>query len=184
MSETFRYPADAGELLVVVNDDDEIVGYERKDRCHDGRGILHRAISAYLVTPENQVLIQRRSERKRLWPLFWSNSCCGHPGPGEESLGAALRRVREELGVSTSLEFAFKYRYEAAFGSAGSENEYCYVYLGLAKPLTDVNPAEVADWRLVDAREMDRELVRREEVFTPWFRLGWQRLRAERGAPF
>jgi isopentenyl-diphosphate delta-isomerase len=185
MSETHVDSADAAQLLVLVDTDDNVVGYERKDRCHDGAGILHRAFSAYLFTADNRLLIQQRSARKRLWPLFWSNSCCGHPNPEEEMQLAAQRRVCEELGFVVPLEFAFKYRYEAGFAPAGSENEYCYVYVGVLDSLPNVNEAEVADWRLVHADELDRAIERRADGFTPWFLIGWQRLRAEgRGRVF
>ena len=55
--------------LVLVNKKDEIIGFETKKRCHEGKGILHRAFSVYLFNDKGQFLIQQRSKFKKLWPL-------------------------------------------------------------------------------------------------------------------
>ena len=64
------------EPLVLVNEADEEVGFETKQRCHDGDGLLHRAFSVFLFSPDGDVLLQQRSGQKRLWPGAWSNTCC------------------------------------------------------------------------------------------------------------
>ena len=72
------------ENLILVDEEDRVIGHEEKERCHDGAGKLHRAFSVFLFDGRGRMLIQRRSAAKRLWPLFWSNSCCSHPRQGEE----------------------------------------------------------------------------------------------------
>src|SRR5580765_3582412 len=71
------------EPLVLVNDTDDEIGFASKQRCHDGDGLLHRAFSVFLFSQNGEVLLQQRSEQKRLWPGAWSNSCCSHPRRGE-----------------------------------------------------------------------------------------------------
>ncbi len=65
--------------LILVDEEDKIIGFEEKEKCHDGNGLLHRAFSTFIFNDKKELLIQKRSKLKRLWPLFWSNTCCSHP---------------------------------------------------------------------------------------------------------
>lgn len=167
------------ELLIAVDEHDRPLGPIPRAECHAGAGILHRAFSVYLFDAAGRVLLQRRSEGKRLWPMFWSNSCCSHPRWGEAIDAAAHRRVREELGVEVALRRVFAFVYHAAFGAAGSERELCAVYVGrLAEPVRR-NEREIAELRYASAEEVDRAVATQPEAYTPWFRLGWERLRRD-----
>jgi len=92
------------EPLILVDEDDNEVGYRSKGECHEGHGILHRAFSIFLFDKRGRVLLQQRAAGKRLWPLHWSNSCCSHPRRGETMDQALHRRLREELGLEASLK--------------------------------------------------------------------------------
>ena len=72
---------------------------EARAAVHHGNTPRHRAFSVYLIDTAGHVLLTRRSLSKLTWPGVWSNSCCGHPRPGETDVAAIHRRVREELGV-------------------------------------------------------------------------------------
>ena len=63
------------EPLVLVNSQDEVLGHKNKWDCHQGDGELHRAFSIFIFNDKNELLIQRRSEQKPLWPRVWANSC-------------------------------------------------------------------------------------------------------------
>lgn len=89
------------DKLILVNSQDEITGFGDKEECHNGAGILHRAFSVFIFNSQGEVLLQQRSKNKRLWPMYWSNSCCSHPAPGETYEEAALRRIYEELKIKT-----------------------------------------------------------------------------------
>ncbi len=169
------------ELLIAVNERDEVLGPAARRDCHAGDGILHRAFSVYLFDGCGRVLLQRRSESKPLWPLFWSNSCCSHPRWGEAIDAAAERRVREELGVEVALRRVFHFVYHAAFDTLGSERELCAVYVGRLSSPVKPNDDEIAELRFASAEEVDHAVAQQPEVYTPWFRLGWQRLRRDHG---
>ena len=64
---------------------------------HHAQTPRHRAFSVYLTDDAGRVLLTRRALSKATWPGVWSNSCCGHPRPGEMDVTAIHRRVREEL---------------------------------------------------------------------------------------
>jgi isopentenyl-diphosphate delta-isomerase len=167
----------AQEQLLVVDEADLIIGHASKQECHQGEGLLHRAFSVYLFDPKGRLLLQQRSEHKPLWPLFWSNSCCSHPRQGEELEEATVRRTHEELGVQSQLHYIDKFQYQACFEGVGSEREICSLFAGTMAKVGRVDPAEVADHQFLEPGQLDQELQRHPEHYTPWLRLGWQLLR-------
>ena len=169
------------ELLVLVDAADNETGQMTKAECHDGDGVLHRAFSVFLFNDRGETLLQQRGADKRLWPLYWSNSCCSHPRQGESIEIATERRLQDELNVSASLEFLYKFSYQASFGEAGSENELCSVFLGRLDGEPQANATEIAEMRFVSVATLNDELTANPELFTPWFKLEWQRLTKEFG---
>jgi isopentenyl-diphosphate delta-isomerase len=174
-----RYAVDSGalDLLILVDGEDRIQGHLDKVECHRGQGVLHRAFSIFIFNSSGQLLLQRRSAAKALWPLFWSNSVCSHPRKGEEYLEAATRRLREEMGIETSLRFLFRFQYQAAYQDIGSENELCSVFIGESDGPVVVDPGEIAEWRFISPGELDVELNAHPQDFTPWFKMEWMRIR-------
>ena len=167
------------EPLIVVDEGNNVLEYRSKADVHAGAGILHRVFSVFLFNEEGELLLQKRSAGKRLWPLFWSNSCCSHPRRGETEAGAAVRRIEEELGVETDLEYVYTFTYHAPFGDVGSEREVCSVFLGrVAGPVT-ANENEIAEWRWMSAEDLGAALDAEPEQYTPWFKQEWARLRGE-----
>ena len=92
------------------------------------------------------------------------------------------RRLAEELGVTSTLEFLYKFVYQAAYGTEGAEYEYCWVYAGRTADPVRPNRNEVADWRFVAPEVLDRELLERTELYTPWLKGEWARIRSEFGS--
>ncbi|MDH3280133.1 MAG: NUDIX domain-containing protein, partial [Gammaproteobacteria bacterium] len=121
--------------------------------------------------------IQRRSKKKRLWPLYWANSCCSHPRSGESMEQAIHRRLEQELGLTSNLKYLYKFIYQAHYGTVGAEHEYCWVYIGQSRGLVSANENEVEDWRFVTPEDLDFDLSTRPGQFTPWLKLEWERLR-------
>ena len=165
------------EQLVLVDSNDHALGTKSKSLCHDGAGILHRAFSLFVFNCAGELLIQQRHASKRLWPLYWSNSCCSHPRAGEDIDVAVGRRLEQELGLAASLSYIYKFEYTAPFGDLGTEHELCSVYAGVAAAEPVVNTTEIADWRWVAPAALDRELATAPQGFTPWFKLEWKALR-------
>ncbi len=167
------------ESLILVDAHDNEVGLMSKADCHDGDGVLHRAFSVFLFNKKGDLLLQQRASGKRLWPLYWANSCCSHPREGESIEFAAERRLQDELHVSAVLESVFSFEYQASFGDLGSEHELCHVFLGVVDQDPVANETEIAALRFVSAAELGEELEREPEKFTPWLRLEWQHLNSE-----
>lgn len=165
------------EELILVDEHDTEIGVLSKAGCHDGDGMLHRAFSIFIFNRDGELLLQRRSGEKRLWPMYWSNSCCSHPRRGETMDEATHRRLYQELRMTGELHYLFKFQYQARFGDLGAENELCWVYVGHSDDDVLANPHEVADWRWVKPERLDDELERRPQDFTPWFKLEWPRVK-------
>jgi isopentenyl-diphosphate delta-isomerase len=87
--------------------------------------------------------------------------------------------VKEELGVEVGLQRVFRFVYQAAFGASGAEHEACSVYVGKLSQPVAADEAEIAELRFASADEVDAALASEGEAYTPWFRIGWQRLRRE-----
>jgi len=167
------------EMLIVVDENDHITDYRSKAECHQGNGILHRAFSIFIFDNSGQVLMQKRSDQKLLWPLFWSNSCCSHPRKGESVGTATHRRLEEELGFDTELNYLYTFQYQANFKNIGSENELCAVYIGKSDATVKVNNNEIAEWRYIHTDLLSEEVNKNPDNFTPWFKMEWTRLMAD-----
>ncbi len=171
-----RVVSSDSEQLILVDGDDAVAGFLDKGRCHDREGILHRAFSLFIFNTRGELLLQQRGAGKRLWPKFWSNSCCSHPRRGESMPEATQRRLADELGIRADLEFIYKFRYQARFGDQGSENELCSVYLGRSDDEVRANKTEIAAVRHVPASSLAHELQSSPQTFTPWFKMEWDQL--------
>ena len=165
------------EPLILVDAEDREIGHLSKAEAHQGPGVLHRAFSLFVFDERGRALLQRRAAGKRLWPDYWSNTCCSHPRRGESMEQAIHRRLQEELGLRCALEFVFKFEYHAQFDADGAEHELCWVYRGISNDEPAFNRSEISDIRYVEPATLDREIARAPDTFTPWFRLEWARLR-------
>jgi isopentenyl-diphosphate Delta-isomerase len=165
--------SNASEELILVDEHDRELGFRSKGDCHSGYGALHRAFSIFVFNGDNELLLQKRSPSKLLWPNYWSNTCCSHPRRGETMERAVSRRLVQELGFECPLEFLYKFRYHAQYGAIGAEHEYCWVYYGRYDGPVDVNVSEIVDWRFIGVHALEAELARAPESFTPWFKMEW-----------
>lgn len=171
--------SDEAEQLILVDSQDNPLGHLDKSACHDGSGVLHRAFSLFVFNPDGELLIQQRAANKRLWPNFWSNSCCSHPREHESMDIAVQRRCEQELGFRTPLKFLYKFEYSAQYLDLGSEHELCSVFIGTFDGAPRINTTEIAAWRWIAQDELDRALDDAGDQFTPWFKLEWQRLKQD-----
>ena len=167
------------EPLILVDGNDSVTGHSTKERCHSGNGVLHRAFSIFIFNSKNELLIQKRSAEKPLWPLYWSNSVCSHPRKGEDYAEAVSRRLLDEVGLQLPVKFLFKFQYQANYNQLGSENELCSVYSGHSDDIPIINDNEIADWRYVSFDKLQDDIDSRPAEYTPWFKTELQTIRKE-----
>jgi isopentenyl-diphosphate delta-isomerase len=157
------------ELIVLVDDDGRAIGTLPKAQVHHGETPLHRAFSAYLFDDEGRLLVTRRATGKATFPGMWTNTVCGHPGPGEQDAAAIARRAAFELSVGVAdLRPALPaYRYRAEFRGV-VENEVCPVYLGRFSGRPAPDPTEVGQWELLDWAAFRRRQESEGDAWSPW----------------
>ena len=139
------------ELVVLPDEDGRAVGTADKAGVHHADTPLHLAFSCYLFDGEGNVLVTRRALHKRTFPGVWTNSCCGHPAPGEPLEDAVRRRVEQELGTTvTDLRLVLpRFRYRAEQEGV-VENEMCPVFVATTRDAVRLDPEEVDDHEWVD----------------------------------
>ncbi|SNY63726.1 isopentenyl-diphosphate Delta-isomerase [Paractinoplanes atraurantiacus] len=159
-------------LVELVDAEGEVLGSTTVEQAHRAPGQLHRAFSVFLRDDSGRVLLQQRAAVKTRFPLRWANTCCGHPGPGEDLAVAAGRRLGEELGLPpVPMVEVGVYAYYAEDPATGRvEYEYDHVLLGDlpagARPAPD--PSEVSDLRWVDVTALLDELGGDSRAYAPW----------------
>jgi isopentenyl-diphosphate delta-isomerase len=161
------------ELVVLLDDSGAHIGSTPKASVHTFETVLHLAFSCHVFNDRGQILVTRRALEKKTWPGVWTNSFCGHPAPGENSVDALHRRAERELGlVVTDVREAIPdFRYRAVDASGIVENEICPVYI--ARAVGEPNPAadEVAEYHWADTLELLAAVTATPWAFSPWLTL-------------
>jgi isopentenyl-diphosphate delta-isomerase len=172
--------------VVLLDEQRRPVGQLPKSQVHHLDTPLHLAFSCYVFDTAGRLLVTRRAVTKRAWPGVWTNSCCGHPLPGEGLVEAAARRLREELGLGLDRAAValpeFEYRAVAPDGVV--EHEFCPVLVAGVHGEPDPDPAEVLECRW-EAWPVVTELARGAPwAISPWAALQVPQLAALDPAPW
>lgn len=167
---------DEREAVVLVDDQDCPIGTAGKLEAHRDGGRLHRAFSIFVFDHSARLLLQRRAAGKYHFALRWSNTCCGHPRPGEKVANAASRRLFEEFGFAVKLNPVGSFAYRAVDALSGlTEHEFLHVFVGRYEGSLRPDPAEITQWRWVDINALRAELRSAPGEFTPWMPLALDR---------
>jgi len=159
------------EMVVLLAEDGTAIGVAPKASVHHADTPLHLAFSCYLFDAEGRVLVTRRALGKRTWPGAWTNSCCGHPAPGEPMTEAVVRRVRQELGVEPrGVRVVLPdFRYRAVMDDGTVEHEICPVHVATCDPAALApDPDEVDDHAWVDWQEFRADVLAGRRAVSPW----------------
>jgi len=165
----------AFEQIILVDEHNREIGQAEKLAAHQ-QNLLHRAFSVFIFreTPSatRELLLQQRALHKYHSGGLWTNTCCSHPRPDETVIAAGERRLKEELGISTSLNDLGWFHYNAHFSNGLSENEIDHVLVGRVPADIEVNPdpEEIHAYRWIAVDELEKELAEYPERFTPWLK--------------
>jgi isopentenyl-diphosphate delta-isomerase len=155
------------DQVILVDEQDTPIGVMDKIDAHRGEGVLHRAISVYLFNKKGELLLQQRSGKKIVGAGQWANTCCGNVRPNESYKECAVRRLREELGITeVKIEPIYKFQYFVRCNEEFSEREIDQVFVGKYQGEVEPNPEEV---RKVKWVEFKPALLKQQFELAPWF---------------
>jgi isopentenyl-diphosphate delta-isomerase len=164
------------ENVILVDASDNEVGQEEKLKAHQ-RGDLHRAFSVMIWDSKGRMLLQQRQAHKYHSGGLWSNACCGHPRPGEQSKAAAARRLNEEMGISCALTPIGTFSYRAELDAGLIENEFVHLFRGIYDGAITPDPDECDDFIWLEQNAILSRIAARPGTFSAWFKkyadAGW-----------
>jgi isopentenyl-diphosphate Delta-isomerase len=158
------------ESVILVDDKDIEVGVMEKMEAHL-TGSLHRAISVFVFNAQGEFLLQQRAYEKYHSGGKWSNTCCSHPRPGERTIDAANRRLKEEMGMTCKLTPWFSFIYRAELDNGLVEHEYDHVFIGISDEQPKPDPAEVTAFKYISREALEADMQHNSGQYSEWFKL-------------
>lgn len=161
------------EQVILVNENDEEISTAEKIYAHQN-GLLHRAFSIFIFRTSNgkiETLLQQRQNDKYHCANLWTNTCCSHPRPDEKVMDAAKRRLQEEMGITSSLQYAGKFIYRANLDNGLIEHELDHVFIGeYLQQKIQINKNEVADYCWMSIEQLKNNIEKNPILYTPWLK--------------
>ena len=161
--------------VILVDEQDNELGTMGKMEVHE-QAILHRAFSIFIFNDKGEILLQKRADNKYHSGGLWTNTCCSHPRPGEETLDAAQKRLQEEMGFNTPLSKAFSFIYKAPFDNGLTEYEFDHVFTGIYNGIVQPNADEVSDYCYQSIEQIRNNIQTHPGHFTEWFKIALPKL--------
>jgi isopentenyl-diphosphate delta-isomerase type 1 len=162
------------ERFDVVDASDRVVRQARRADVH-ANGWLHRAVHIFVLRANGDVFLQQRSMGKDSHPGRWDSSASGHLDSGEGYDAAAVRELREELGIEAE-------DLEHLGSLAASERtgwEFVHIYKTHHEGPLTLHPDEISGGRWICPAELDVWVTRAPDDFPPCFQEVWERVREQ-----
>lgn len=167
------------EMLAVVDDDDVVVGEERRDVIHRD-GLKHRAVHIFVLNQKGEIFLQKRSRLKDKCPGLWDSSAAGHVDAGEEYEPCAVRELGEELGLQDhQLTEVGKL---GAHANTGWEHVRLFATLAEGKVRFPCVEIEYGDWFTMP--QIEAWVTAVPEDFAPGFLACWKLWKEENPGRF
>ncbi|MBT4541171.1 isopentenyl-diphosphate Delta-isomerase [Candidatus Woesearchaeota archaeon] len=168
------------EQVILVDEQDNQIGVMEKLEAHK-EAKLHRAVSVVIINSRNEMLIHKRASTKYHCPGLWTNACCTHPKPNEDTKDSAARRLKEEMGIdcekeNIELNEAFTFIYKKEFNNGLTEWEYDHTFVGKVgnnfnNESINPNPEEVEDYKWINMDELKQDISNNPGMYTYWFKI-------------
>ncbi len=167
--------------VILVNEFDEETGTMEKMEAHQ-KAVLHRAFSVFIFNSRGEMLLQQRAANKYHSAGLWTNACCSHPAPGEDTMTGANRRLMEELGFTTELTKLFHFTYKSHYDNGLTEHEFDHVFTGTYEGPIKPNPDEVKDYCFKSLDDIEASLSSHPAKYTSWFHIAFPKLKTSMAA--
>ncbi|WP_338524654.1 isopentenyl-diphosphate Delta-isomerase [Pseudomonas batumici] len=157
------------ETLILVDEHDNETGSAQKLLIHQ-QGLRHRAFSIFIFDEHGRLLLQQRALGKYHSQGLWTNTCCGHPRMGEQTLAAAQRRLFEEMGLTCPLTEVASLLYREQVSNDLIEHEFDHLFVGTSDTPPVANPEEALDWAWLPLSDISGYIAAEPDKYTAWFR--------------
>lgn len=158
------------EFVILVDEHDQPIGAEEKLAAHR-QGKLHRAFSIFIFNNKGELMLQQRAANKYHTSNLWTNTCCSHPRPGEDTLAAAHRRLQEEMGFDCQLKEMFSFSYKVHFPTDNLfEHEFDHVFFGTFDGEPILNPEEAQNYTWITLEALEQDMKQTPEKYTYWLK--------------
>ncbi len=163
-------PDNPDEWFDVVDAHDRVTGRARRADVH-ANGWRHRAVHILVERADGAVFLQRRSLGKDSHPGRWDSSASGHLDSGEAYADAAVRELREELGIEPQGPLE---EIAALPATPATGQEFVRIYRTRHPGPFRLNAAEIMDGRWVAPAALEAWLAARPDDFAPCFHEVWR----------
>ncbi len=169
--------------VILVDENDVAIGRMEKMEVHR-KALLHRAFSVFIFNSKGEMLLQKRADKKYHSASLWTNACCSHPQPGQQTLTAANARLIEEMGFTTPLTKAFDFIYKTPFDNGLTEHEFDHVFVGIYDShIIMPNKEEVSDYCYKTIDEIEASVLSHPQKYTAWFKIAFPKMQSYLALP-
>lgn len=151
--------------MEIVDKDDKVIGIKDRDEVH-ALGLRHRIAIVLLYNKNGDVLLQRRSANKNIYPLKWDCSCSEHLKPGESWNAAARRGLKEELGIS-EVDLKEVLYCRANYGLEGEAISKLFSCT-ISEVPGKIDEKEVYGYKFFIKSELKELLIKENNAFAKW----------------
>jgi isopentenyl-diphosphate Delta-isomerase len=169
--------------VILVDEHDVAYGSMEKMEAHQ-KAMLHRAFSIFIFNGKGELLLQKRALEKYHSGGLWTNTCCGHPLANQLTLEAAITRLQEEMGFTTTIEKAFDFIYKTSFENGLTEHEFDHVFIGNYDGDIIPNPSEVSNYKFLPIEEIKKEFMLNPAHYSAWFAIAFPKVEAYLNSTF
>lgn len=152
---------DQDELFVVVDSNDNVIGYRTRHECHQDANLIHRTVGIIIYDNNGKVLLQKRSQTKDMGAGLWGLSCAGHMKKGQSGKDTVQREMQEELGVDLAVKFTDKF-----IVADEAETEMSYLFEAKSNGPFKPNSEEISDLKFFSPRELKLKTAKGEIQLT------------------
>ena len=163
------------EKVIFVDEYDNEIGKGEKMAAHR-EGKLHRSFSIFIFNSKSEMLLQKRAKSKYHSGGLWTNTCCGHPRPGEKTQEAAARRLKEEMGFDCDLQEILQFTYKVKLDHGLWEHEFDHAFYGVYDGEIHPNPEEADGFKWVERTALLQDVKEHPERYTEWFKIVLERV--------
>lgn len=168
------------ETFEIFNERNEKIGTAPRREVHE-KGHYHRGIDLFLVNSQGKIFITKRAETKDTSPGQWGMSVGEHVKPGESFMDAAIRGLKEELGITNAKIIQIKgpRLFTITYEDGKKDNEFDALFLAESDEKINIDKEEVSEGEFLTLEEIEKE-IERGRIFTPFFQIEWEEFKEER----